>query len=70
MALIEDIVQLPISQRVKLVEDIWDSIAADQSGPDVTDEQRHLIRERLREYRANPEDVEDWAVVLDRLRSR
>ena len=34
------LLDLPIEQRMRLVEDLWDSIAADQHALPLTDEQR------------------------------
>ena len=32
--------ELPIGERIRLVEDLWDSIAAEQSVLSITDEQK------------------------------
>ncbi len=44
---------LPIEERIQLVEDIWDSIAADQSALPMTDEQRSELDRRLDAYEAD-----------------
>ncbi len=41
---------LPIGERIRLVEDIWDSIAADQAVLPMTDEQRIQLDRRLDAY--------------------
>ena len=41
------ILTLPINERVQLVEDIWDSIAADQSALPITESQRKELDKRL-----------------------
>lgn len=41
---------IPISERIQLVEDIWDSIAADQEMLSITDEQRAELDSRLDAY--------------------
>ncbi len=41
---------LPIEQRIQLVEELWDSIASDQQVLALTDEQRAEIDRRLRAY--------------------
>lgn len=38
---------LPIDERLKLVEDLWDSIAADQDALPLTEEQRLELDRRL-----------------------
>ena len=41
---------LPVEDRIKLVEDLWDSIAADQQAMPLTDEQRDELDQRLDAY--------------------
>lgn len=45
--------ELPIEQRLKMVEDIWDSIASDQSALPLTDEQKSELDKRLAAYQAD-----------------
>lgn len=42
--------QLPVEERIKLVEDLWDSIAADQHALQLTDEQKAELDRRLDAY--------------------
>jgi putative addiction module component (TIGR02574 family) len=42
--------QLPVEERIKLVEDLWDSIAADQQALRLTAEQRTQLDRRLDAY--------------------
>lgn len=44
---------LPIEQRIRLVEDLWDSIAADQRALSLTDEQKAELDRRLDAYEAD-----------------
>ena len=41
---------LPVSERIKLVEDLWDSIAADQSALPLTTAQKNELDQRLDAY--------------------
>ena len=41
---------LPVAERIKLVEDLWDSIAADQSALPLTSAQRAELDKRLDTY--------------------
>lgn len=41
---------LPIEERIRLVEDLWDSIAADQGALPLTDGQRAELDRRLSAY--------------------
>jgi len=42
--------ELPVEERIKLVEDLWDSIAADQQAMPLTAEQRGELDRRLDAY--------------------
>jgi len=42
--------ELPIDERIRLVEDLWDSIAADQKALPLTPEQRTELDHRLDAY--------------------
>lgn len=44
---------LTIEQRMRLVEDLWDSIAADQRALPLTDEQRAELDRRLDAFDAD-----------------
>ena len=45
--------KLPLDERIRLVEDLWDSIAADQSMLSLTPEQRAELDTRLDAYEAD-----------------
>ncbi|MBW6509214.1 MAG: addiction module protein [Desulfuromonadales bacterium] len=63
----EKILQLSISERIQLAEDIWDSIAVNQRCVDLTDLQKTILQERLEDYAANPECCESWDKVRKRI---
>jgi putative addiction module component (TIGR02574 family) len=49
--------RLPVEERLILIEEIWDSIAADTAAMPLTDAQRAELRNRIEEDDANPDDV-------------
>ncbi|HTK27479.1 MAG TPA: addiction module protein [Pyrinomonadaceae bacterium] len=55
--LLEQTLQLPVPERIKLVEDIWDSIAADQEAIELTPEQVAELERRLDYHRLHPDDT-------------
>ena len=57
--------QLPVDERIQLVEDIWDSIASDQESLPLTSKQRVELDKRLDAYEAskNPGKSLDKAVL-------
>ncbi len=64
---IEEIVKLSVAERIELVEDIWDSIAATPDSLPVTDAQRRELDRRLADYRDHPDDVRSWQAVRSSL---
>lgn len=42
--------QLPVDERIKLVEELWDSIASDQRTLPLTQEQKSELDRRLNAY--------------------
>lgn len=63
-ALLEEILRLPPDERLKLVEDIWDSIAADPSQVPVPEWHKAELDRRLAE--SDPELL-SWEEVQARL---
>lgn len=62
-----EILKLSVSERIQLVEDIWDSIAADPETLPLTDEQRAELDARIDDAEANPGAGQPWSEVRDRL---
>ena len=61
---------LPLEERIKLVEDIWDSIAAEQEGLPVTAEQRRELDRRLEHYQVDGDRGAPAGECIERIRSR
>jgi putative addiction module component (TIGR02574 family) len=45
--------KLPVEERIRLVEELWDSIASDQKALPLTDEQKAELDRRLDVYEAD-----------------
>jgi putative addiction module component (TIGR02574 family) len=65
-----DVLDLPISERIQLVAEIWESIAACPEEIELSDATRELLRRRLAAHRANPSAGSPWQEVRDRITSR
>ena len=61
---------LSISERIQLVEDIWDSIAEMPKAVILTDEQKRELDNRLDAYHKNPTEGSPWEGVRERIRKR
>ncbi len=62
-----EIKQLTVAERVLLVQEIWDSIVADQVSLPITEAQRDELDKRLEAYRAAPEEESSWEEVKNRV---
>ena len=62
--------ELPIEQRIQLVEDLWDSIAADQKALPLTDWQRTELDRRLDAYESDGNRGRAAELVLADIRKR
>ncbi|HHG2223131.1 MULTISPECIES: addiction module protein [unclassified Synechococcus] len=55
---------LPLAQRLELVHTLWDSIADEQIGPELTESDRELIDHRLGRFLADGDPGLDANEVL------
>jgi putative addiction module component (TIGR02574 family) len=60
---LNQIVTLDIQARIRLVQGILDSIAAEQIDPDLTESQQRELDRRIDDYEANLDKVMTWAEV-------
>ena len=65
-----DTLALPVAERLRLVQDIWDSIAAAPETFALTEEDKRLIDERLEACRQNPQAGSPWPEVRARIAAR
>jgi putative addiction module component (TIGR02574 family) len=66
---VAEILELPVQERIRLVELIWERIAAVPEAVEVTPEIRAELAERLKELEANPEAGYSWEQVKSHLRN-
>lgn len=59
----ENIKNLPVSERIQLVEDIWDSIAEDAAPLRLSGAERQELRRRLAAHRSDATSDVPWHEV-------
>lgn len=64
---VAEILELPVPERLRLVELIWESIAAIPEAVPVSDELQAELGRRLAEFEANPEAGIPWEEVRERV---
>ena len=57
--------ELSSDEKLRLVQELWDEIAAEVSRMPLSESQRRLLDERLADEEQNPDDVEPWGKVKE-----
>ncbi len=65
---ITDILELPVQERIRLVELIWDSVAAVPEVLKISPELKAELEVRLAEFETNPEAGFSWDQVKTHLK--
>jgi putative addiction module component (TIGR02574 family) len=61
---VAEILKLPVEERMRLVELIWESLAANPSALPLSDAHRAVLDERVAEHDRNPDDVATREEIL------
>ena len=68
---IQELETLPVSERIQLVEDLWDSIARSNADIPIQKWQKDELERRKQNYLRNPDSGRTWdQVKQDILQSR
>ncbi len=68
--IIEEINKLNISEKLLLIEDVWDSIAKSNSVLPMPDWQKRELDKRYREYKSGEQNLHDWQSVHEEIRNK
>lgn len=69
-ATLNQIAALSVPERIRLVQAILESIAVEQSYPDLSELQKQELDRRIDEYEANPDNVLTWEEVKTSIKSQ
>jgi putative addiction module component (TIGR02574 family) len=64
---LSDLLQLSPAERIQLVQDLWDSIAAEPQTLPLTEEQRQEVLRRSEAHRRNPAEAIPLDEALERI---
>jgi putative addiction module component (TIGR02574 family) len=67
---LEQLKNLSVEERIRLVAALWDSIADRPESLPVTDAQRFELDRRLAAHRKDPGAARRWAPIRDELKRR
>ncbi len=62
-----ELFDLTLPERLQLVEDLWDSIAAEAESLPLSDWQKAELNRRAAEYRQNPQLADSWEEAKKRI---
>ena len=63
----KELLSLSVSERIRLVEDIWDSIREIPEAVELTEKEKEELDKRLAAYHQNPSAGSPWEVVKARI---
>jgi len=66
---VADILEMPVQERIQLVEIIWESIAAVPHAIEVSPELKTELQSRLADFDQNPEAGYSWDQVKTHLKT-
>jgi len=65
-----NILDLSVSERIQLAQDIWDSVAEVPESLVLADDEKAEIDHRLNAYHKDPDAGSPWSVVRDRIKNQ
>jgi putative addiction module component (TIGR02574 family) len=66
----EAIMRLSVPERVRLVQEIWDTLQPSAEDLPLTEAQQRIVDARLEEHRRDPDSAIPWEQVKARIESR
>ena len=64
---LEQLRELPVSERIQLVEDLWDTIATDSKSVTLSQAQTEELDRRLDRIEKSPDEGIEWNVLKTRI---
>ena len=68
--ILKDILNLSVSERILMVEAIWDSIPENETELVLSDESRQILDDRLENHMINPTEGSSWDEVKSRIKNQ
>ncbi len=68
--LLSEVRKLSVDERIRFVEEVWQTIGADDPSALIDDDTRAELDRRLDDYRADPDAGSPWEEVKERILKR
>ncbi|QTA91789.1 addiction module protein [Desulfonema magnum] len=69
MAVLSELKKFSTAEKIFILEELWDSISAEQESFGLTGEQMDELDRRVADYYSSPDDGCSWEDVKNRIRS-
>ena len=69
ISVLSELKKFSVAEKILIVEELWESIAADQEKVKLTDEQRDELDKRVADYHLSPDEGHSWRDVKNRIKS-
>ena len=66
----QEINKMKLSEKLLLIEDVWDSIAQSNSELPLPEWQKQELDKRYKEYKAGEQNLHDWQSVHEEIRNK
>jgi putative addiction module component (TIGR02574 family) len=63
--IVEAFRRLPVAERARLVEELWDEVSREFEQLPLTEAERQLLDQRIRQHNESPSDVQAWETARD-----
>ncbi|HLC17279.1 MAG TPA: addiction module protein [Thermodesulfovibrionia bacterium] len=68
LCVLSELKKFSIAEKILIVEELWNSIAADQESFELTEEQRNELDRRVADYYTFPDEGYSWDDVKSRIK--
>ncbi len=68
LAVLSELKKFSTAEKIFILEELWDSISAEQESFGLTGEQRDELDRRVADYHSSPDDGCSWEDVRNRIR--
>jgi putative addiction module component (TIGR02574 family) len=70
MTIMKEVGNWPVEDRLRLIEEVWDSLSDRASGAVLSETQKQDLQHRLDAYRDDPKNGSSWDEVKSRLKGQ
>ena len=64
---IEELLKLPIEQKIEIIDRLWDSIKDTKEEESIPEWHYQILEERLEKYKTDPNSGRSWQEVRERI---